>query len=353
MSSVHALAAFSYQRSSHAPSHGTREVLLVFGSLLTSDPGDIHQTITALVGSHIACSVIGLAAQIAICATLVKRTNPGVNPQDLYGVALGEQHFHDLFMRATTPPITPGASLTTPSAGPNGSAEDMDPDPSNKSTLLMMGFPSRIATTHASLCACHSRPTRGGYLCSRCSSKVCALPATCPACGLTLILSTHLARSYHHLFPLRNWAEVSWPRALRKRSQVACFGCMLPFPEIPARELARPRKGGGGAGAGTAAMGRMKEGGVSESGRYECRTCGTFFCIDCDVFAHEVVHNCPGCQSLEGELAAQAVDGQGGGEEGGGEGMDGVLHEPAADEEAADARRRRKGKGREVVVNGR
>ena len=28
-----------------------------------------------------------------------------------------------------------------------------------------------------------------------------------------------------------------------------------------------------------------------------CEVCGNHFCIDCDVFAHEVVHNCPGCQS--------------------------------------------------------
>lgn len=45
--------------------------------------------------------------------------------------------------------------------------------------------------------------------------------------------------------------------------------------------------------------------GVSESGRYECGTCTRFFCIDCDVFSHEVVHNCPGCQSREGVLAAE------------------------------------------------
>jgi len=44
------------------------------------------------------------------------------------------------------------------------------------------------------------------------------------------------------------------------------------------------------------------ESNVSESGRYECETCGRVFCIECDVFAHEVVHNCPGCQSREGEL---------------------------------------------------
>jgi len=48
---------------------------------------------------------------------------------------------------------------------------------------------------------------------------------------------------------------------------------------------------------------------VSESGRYECETCGRVFCIECDVFAHEVVHNCPGCQSREGELVRGGAGG--------------------------------------------
>lgn len=53
--------------------------------------------------------------------------------------------------------------------------------------------------------------------------------------------------------------------------------------------------------------------GVSESGRYECENCERFFCIDCDVFAHEVVHNCPGCQSRQGLLQAKgARKGEGG-----------------------------------------
>jgi transcription initiation factor TFIIH subunit 2 len=36
---------------------------------------------------------------------------------------------------------------------------------------------------------------------------------------------------------------------------------------------------------------------MSVSSRYECTVCHNHFCIDCDLFAHEVVHNCPGCQS--------------------------------------------------------
>ncbi|KAL8823398.1 MAG: hypothetical protein Q9191_005891 [Dirinaria sp. TL-2023a] len=80
----------------HAPSHGTRELLLILGSLLSSDPGDIHSTITSLVSSHIVCTVIGLAAQVAICRTLVSRTNPSTPASSAYSVALHEQHFREL-----------------------------------------------------------------------------------------------------------------------------------------------------------------------------------------------------------------------------------------------------------------
>ena len=161
----------------------------------------------------------------------------------------------------------------------------------NQAALLMMGFPSRIVEEKATLCACHGELRRGGYLCSRCEAKVCNLPATCPGCDLTLILSTHLARSYHHLFPLRNWVEVSWARA-RERGSVQCFGCLSPFPVIPAdREAIYGMEH-------DKAFARTKRAeGASESSRYECETCQNHFCIDCDVTAHELIHNCPGCQS--------------------------------------------------------
>ncbi|KIX99490.1 uncharacterized protein Z520_05066 [Fonsecaea multimorphosa CBS 102226] len=244
----------------HSPSHGTREILLVFGALHTSDPGDIHNTISSLVHDKIRATVIGLAAQVAICAELVSRTNDGdLSP---YGVVLHEQHFRELYMAVTTPPIThDSANKTAPS-------------------LLMMGFPSRTVEDHPSLCACHTTPRRDGYLCSRCSAKVCSLPSECPVCGLTLILSTHLARSYHHLFPLVNWLEVPWSKAYRS---TACFACLKPFPPVP-----KPHQSSTAVHPPT-----------TSTGRYECPVCRRHFCIDCDLFAHEVVHNCPGCQSAK------------------------------------------------------
>ncbi|KAI1083851.1 TFIIH basal transcription factor complex, subunit SSL1 [Whalleya microplaca] len=256
----------------HTPSHGTREVLIVYGALMSSDPGDIHDTITSLITDRIRVSVVGLAAQVAICNELVSKTNDGDNSG--YSIALHEQHFRDLLLAVTTPPVT------------------RTKEQSNAS-LLMMGFPSRTLAAGDALnyCACHSRPTREGYDCTRCGARVCRLPAECPGCGLTLILSTHLARSYHHLFPLRNWVEVPWAEARRSRS---CYSCLAPFPERPTSSRAGKAKGGGKPDA-KAAHPPLK--GLSESGRYACEVCGNHFCIDCDLFAHEVLHNCPGCQS--------------------------------------------------------
>ncbi|CCU81385.1 transcription factor [Blumeria hordei DH14] len=250
----------------HAPSHGTREILIVFGALLSSDPGDIHDTIDSLITDRIRVSVIGLAATLAICTKICAKTNEGHDGH--YNVALNEQHFRELIMTLTTPPITRTQRQS-------------------QASLLMMGFPSRISTAAKTptFCACHSKLTQHGYLCSRCESKVCSLPAECPACGLTLILSTHLARSCHHLFPLRNWVEVPWSEANRTKE---CFACLAKFPEVPRVMETIPDDAGGAS---------KDKKGISESGRYLCEACNNVFCIDCDVFSHETTHNCPGCQS--------------------------------------------------------
>ncbi|EER40515.1 transcription factor TFIIH [Histoplasma capsulatum var. duboisii H88] len=281
----------------HTPTHGTREVLIIFGALLSSDPGDIHQTITALVADKIRISIIGLAAQVAICRDLCGRTNNG--DDTVYGIALNEQHFRELFMNVTAPPPTTVAPTSTPTASSANGPKTTTTN-TTTSSLLMMGFPSLTLTTTPtpSLCACHSKPSRAGYLCCRCNAKVCTLPSSCPCCGLTLILSTHLARSYHHLFPLMNWVEVSWRRAARKRS-ASCFACGVGFPRMPKLVSGEPEE------TAKAALGV----GVSVSGRYECPVCECHFCIDCDVFAHEVVHNCPGCQS--GVVQQQRLNGNG------------------------------------------
>lgn len=286
----------------HVPRHGTREVLIVLGALHSSDPGDIHASIRSCARAGLRVSVIGLAARLHVCADLCAKTGGS------YAVVRDEVHFRELLMAVTTPPVVQNNASDAASAGRAGGKEGGKAGgQSTAAALLMMGFPSRVVQdAPPALCACHGTVIRGGYACSRCSARVCSLPTTCPLCSLTLVLSTHLARSYHHLFPLRNWEEVSWARA-REVGSAECAGCLAAFPSARGKG-----QDGAADGAGATATGQVgaRAKGASESFRYECPACARHFCIDCDVFCHQVAHNCPGCQSRVTPRGGLAEDGE-------------------------------------------
>merc|ERR1719361_1293809 len=71
-----------------------------------------------------------------------------------------------------------------------------------------MGFPQRKTNNYPSLCFCHEEFTYKGYYCPKCNSKQCELPTDCTVCGLALISSPHLVRSYHHVFPVPEFKEI-------------------------------------------------------------------------------------------------------------------------------------------------
>ncbi|OCK77294.1 TFIIH basal transcription factor complex, subunit SSL1 [Lepidopterella palustris CBS 459.81] len=289
----------------HTPSHGTREVIIILGALLSLDPGDIHATIKSCVRDRLHVNVIGMGGRLRICQEIVGRTNAG--DESGYVVATDQESLRDLLLATTTPPVIRSTAAETFS----GEMETTATPAESAASLLMMGFPSRIIDNVPTLCACHGNLTRGGYTCPRCSVKICSLPATCPGCHLTVILSTHLARSYHHLFPLRLWKAVSWHKAKKKGSR-ECVGCLSLFPDPPAEET----EASNGIIADDASdsevddkaeeeVGQQK---ASESSRYQCRSCKSHFCIDCDLFCHEVLHNCPGCLSQANSSAAVVQD---------------------------------------------
>ncbi|KAH7073495.1 hypothetical protein BKA63DRAFT_534000 [Paraphoma chrysanthemicola] len=226
---------------------------------------------------------------------IVTRTNAGDEGE--YTIATDQEMLKELLIATTTPPVVRQTAASAPA-------------PESAAALMMMGFPSRVVEDKPTMCACHGNLTLGGYTCSRCSAKVCSLPITCPSCQLTLLLSTHLARSYHHLFPLRNWAVVSWSRAREKGSK-ECVGCLSHFGDPPASDVERTQAEQNNETNGDKRdADDSEEQKASESGRYECRACESHFCIDCDMFAHMVLHNCPGCLSrLDPSVIAAASNG--------------------------------------------
>ncbi|KAH9894762.1 TFIIH basal transcription factor complex subunit SSL1 [Cubamyces lactineus] len=245
---------------SHLPTHSSREILIIFGSLTTCDPGNIHDTLEDCVKDRIRISIVALAAEMKICRELCQKTG------GQFGVAMNEGHFKDLLFELIPPPAQRAVARANGAPAANPAAD-----------LMIMGFPMRLPdTSPPSLCVCHSQMKSEGFLCPRCLAKVCDVPTDCDICGLMIVSSPHLARSYHHLFPVKPYQAVMTLDDTPNPSQ-RCYGCSVAFKETPLT------------------MAGASGEGLSPLGRYRCQECHNDFCTDCDVFVHDVVHCCPGC----------------------------------------------------------
>ncbi|XP_026492330.1 general transcription factor IIH subunit 2 [Vanessa tameamea] len=228
------------------PGHASRELLVLFGSLTTCDPGDISGTIQTLKTDGIRCSVIGLAAEIRICKKLCQDTGGE------YGVVLDDVHYRSLLLEQTSPP----ARARALDAG-----------------LVKMGFPYTppVAQPDAdppiTVCMCHLEEGDGegeggeGHVCPQCRSKYCALPAQCRTCGLTLASAPHLARSYHHLFPVEPYEEIK-----NEGQAQFCFSCLRSFTDLD-KQL------------------------------FRCARCLEHYCWECEHVVSSSLHVCAGCAS--------------------------------------------------------
>ncbi len=233
------------------PSYGSKEILIVYSSLSTCDPGDIFETIKELRMNNVRCSVVSLDAEMHVLKCIAKETNGEIS------VPLNVENFKEcMFDFASPPPITTKQTRAT------------------TASLIRMGFPQKKPDSYFSFCACHQEVRPGGYICPRCKSKYCELPTECKVCGLTLVSSPHLARSYHHLFPVKPFIELSESSAqamsipeyaeLTTQKQLSCFSCMKQLPKESTLRLL-------------------------------CLQCQKVFCVECDSYIHNDIHNCPGC----------------------------------------------------------
>lgn len=170
-----------------------------------------------------------------------------------------------------------------------------------------MGFPKRNAEGPASATFAGPECTlqSGGFTCPRCLARLPTLPCSCFICGLTCVLSPHIARSYHHLFPLPVFPD------LPPAAQAALHGCGG-TPQAPPAEA--PTKGTDGRSTVNGAdpfvrvvlpapplhcFGCLQPlAGEAAEAVTQCPDCSRLFCLECDGLLHDVVHNCPGCECL-------------------------------------------------------
>ncbi|XP_034027138.1 general transcription factor IIH subunit 2 [Thalassophryne amazonica] len=232
------------QTLKHMPGHTSREILIILSSLTTCDPANIYELIKTLKSQKIRVSVIGLSAEVRVCTVLTRETG------GLYHVILDEGHFKDLLMLHIKPPP---ASCTS------------------ECSLIRMGFPQHVIASlndqdaKPSFCMSHLDSSSGpglsldGYFCPQCRAKYSELPVECKVCGLTLVSAPHLARSFHHLFPLQAFIESNTNEHHGDRFCQAC------------------------------------QAELNDKSVFTCPSCHSVFCVECDFFIHDSLHICPCC----------------------------------------------------------
>ncbi len=252
---------------SPVPAYGMREMVLIYGALSSCDPGDIFASIDELAKERVRCSAVGLTAELHILRVLTQRTN------GTYSVALTEAHFDDLMSGHVSPPPT---TVKQTSA-----------------SLIRMGFPilKHCATARPFV----NNPVvsgKTGYECPRCSAWISDVPSECTLCGLILVSSPHLARSYHHLFPVPKYvssedaSDELTERALNiLKSETDDAGYDADGDQLMSTSQLNVKK----------CYGCLKPLDADTGLLLICPSCARVFCIECDVFVHDSLHHCPGC----------------------------------------------------------
>lgn len=225
----------------------------------------------------IRCNVICLSAEIYVCKKLTEMTN------GQFGVATDILHLNELLSRFISPP------------------PDIKSTISHETDFIYMGFPRRQFDSLPTL-SYDGRDitmTSTSFICPRCHCRVTDIPSLCSVCSLQLNSSSHIARSHHHLFPVPNFEEMMIPSASTQQqsssqqpltltlsrsshsvtvssksheiSSLSCYGCLEPLLPLSAH---------------------------SSGYGLKCIKCFQLFCIECDLFIHNSLHNCPGCEAL-------------------------------------------------------
>jgi transcription initiation factor TFIIH subunit 2 len=265
----------------HQPRHGSREIVVIVAALSTCDPSYIlTDTLPKLKQANIRVSCIALLAELHICRKLAEST------AGTMGVCLDLQHFRDWLMaQCTPPPTTAGA------------------DNVRGCEMIPMGFPSRTSQDVAELVHASRQKTlltRTAFTCPQCQGRNSELPSDCAVCGLKLVLAPHLARSFHHLFPVPAFIEklgASTPN-LSTSTPVVSSSSTLVVQKDPDNKLLVTSEDDDMCCSGCLRSLFMEK---SDILRFQCPECDSLFCLDCDAFLHNSLHNCPGCLSKSGQ----------------------------------------------------
>jgi transcription initiation factor TFIIH subunit 2 len=268
----------------HQPRHGSREIVVLTAALSTCDPGYIlTETLPKLQQAKIRVSCFALSAEMHICRKLSEETTGAM------GVCLDKAHFRDWLMGQCVPPPAYRDRVEF-------SCE-----------MVKMGFPARSSVdvptiVHAS--REKSVLARTAFTCPQCQARNSELPTDCAVCGLKLVLAPHLARSFHHLFPVAPFVEVPLGATMLQAPVVSSSSNVKKSSAtyvLDSKLLISSEDDDRCCYACLRTLGLSAESDSTAAGeelmRFQCPDCKSIYCVDCDSLLHQSLHNCPGCLS--------------------------------------------------------
>lgn len=272
--------------------YGVREAVLIHGAAATCDAGDVLQSIQQAKDDHTKLSTISLCGELHVARHAAQSTGgTWTVPLDVHSLSSAL------------------SSYTTPAAY---TAQEQ----ARMAHMVRMGFPAlrramplpsaaalqaqaasmtqqqlEATCTPPAVLASTGTELASAYECPQCAALVTEVPRACPTCTLPLITTAHLARSWHHLFPVPTFVDVH-----------AGSGQVLTVEPLAAANEAAKRAASSSQPAPGQAL-------YIEAGATHCAGCGDqlpasdtvivcpvsleTYCASCDAFIHDSLHNLP------------------------------------------------------------
>ena len=169
---------------SNVPAYARKEVLVVFSSLTSCDPSNIYETIEKVTQMGIRASVISLTAEVFVLKRLCTLTG------GQFYLVKKREHFEEILDRVLVPTeLDQTAELTLKMASLKVEKK------MEETSLIKIGFPTRILSQTPQICACHGKTKHLFYACVQCMATNCELSTHCNVCSLLLVSSTKLSKT--------------------------------------------------------------------------------------------------------------------------------------------------------------
>ncbi len=256
------------------PAYSTREILMVYSSLSTHDStvrsptGSLTTTVpAALKEAKVKLHAITLESELHVLRTLTAQTGGTIS------TTLSKAHLQRLLATFTTPPIksrSSGGCRMVTHAFPTLETSDVP-------TLVSSSSGSALALT--------------GYKCPRCLALCSTIPGPCNTCGVRMVSSLDLSRSFRSIQPLAPFDECV--------GSGTCKGCLKAFTPITTQKGGRTYENRTVKYNPSIKMsndsGALTDVDDKQLMAFRCTKCSAEYCYECDMYLHEEIGACPGC----------------------------------------------------------